>query len=103
MVNRRQKGRRNEIKTRNALEAVGFDVILAPNPTKYSKQNDFFGLFDAIAISKNEVKLIQVKSNQTAKPYEREAIQEFECPESCSKELWIWKDRVKQPIIKKLN
>jgi hypothetical protein len=58
-------------------------------------------MFDVIALSAEGVRLIQVKSNRDASPLEREAIQLFDgLPANATKEVWIFRDRVREPIIK---
>ena len=99
-MNRRQKGRRNEFKAKKILEDAGYDVIIAPMSTRWAKQTDLFGLWDLIAVRHNEIRFIQVKSNHTAPPEDREAMSLWQCPDICSKELWIFKDRVKEPLIR---
>lgn len=99
-INTREKGRRNEIRTRNVLEAAGYDVCMAPNPSKWSLENDLFGLWDLMAVSRTEIRFIQVKSNKTAGPEDREAMKLWPCPANCSKEIWVWVDRVAKPDIR---
>lgn len=100
MVNTRNKGRRNEKKAQHILEDAGYDVELTKMPTKWAKQQDLFSLWDLIAVSHNEIRFIQVKSNRNAPVLEREEMKEWPCPQWASKEIWIFKDRVKKPVIK---
>jgi hypothetical protein len=65
------KGTRNEHKTVKYLEAIGYCCTRAAGS---------LGLWDIIAISRSQVKLIQVKSNRWPPPHEREALELFECP-----------------------
>jgi hypothetical protein len=59
------------------------------------------GMFDVVAINAQGVRLIQVKSNRDASPQEREAIQLFEgLPANATKEVWIFRDYAREPIIK---
>ena len=103
MVNTRQKGRRNELRAAKILEAAGYDVQLAPLPQKWSLQNDLFGLWDVMAVNSREIRFVQVKTNQTARPEDREAMELWPCPPNCSKEIWIFHDGAKEPVIKELK
>lgn len=102
-MNTRAKGRHNEIRTKNVLVALGYDVCLAPNPSKFCLENDQFGLYDLIAVNAGTVRWIQVKSNQGASPKKRKMMEDWACPSNTFKEIWIWKDRVKLPEIRVWN
>ena len=97
-VNRRWKGRRKELKVRDILEAAGYDVQLAPLPTRWARQNDLFGLWDVMAVNTTTIRFIQVKSRKPGPEY-IEQLQMWQCPPNCTKELWVLEDRVKEPII----
>jgi len=99
-INTRVKGRRNETRARDILLAAGYEVQMAPMPSKWSLQNDLFGMWDLMAVNGVAIRFIQVKTNQTAPPEWREQAGLWVCPPNCTKELWIFKDRVKEPIIK---
>lgn len=62
MVNKTNKGNRIELEARKMLEAEGY-LVDRKNHSRWVS-NDFFGLFDILAIGK-ETKLIQIKSNRT--------------------------------------
>lgn len=98
-VNTRQKGRRNELRTKEWLEERGYAVEVVPMPAKYKLQQDFFGLFDLIAFRAADALLVQVKTN--AKPHSRKllAMSEFPRPAGVISQVFIWKDRVADPII----
>ena len=102
MVNTRQKGRRNETRARDAMLAMGYQVQMTAMPSKWSTQNDLFGLWDLIAINADTIRFVQVKTNQTAPPAWRKEASAWQCPNNCTKEIWIYKDRIKEPIIKLL-
>ena len=90
----KRKGSRQELRTRHFLENLGYNC---------TKSSASLGLFDIIAISRKEVKLSQVKSNRMPPREEMEALKEFaedSCPDVCTIEIWIWKDRVRLPIVK---
>lgn len=92
-INTREKGRKGEIKAANLLIAKGYTVQLAPKPSKFAKQNDMFGLWDLIAVGKEEVRFIQVKVNGYAsKEWKKEALA-WECPSFCTREIWRFVDR----------
>ena len=98
-MNTRVKGRRNEKRASIALEALGFQTQLTTSPTKWALQNDIFGLWDVIAINENYIRCVQVKTNQNAPKAWREKALAWKCPTNCSREVWIYKDRVKEPKI----
>ena len=99
MPSTRQIGRTKELKARDILVEAGYDVQLAPMPTKYSKQNDLFSLWDLIAVKHNEIRFVQVKSRKIY-GIQLEPYQEWECPNNCSKEIWVFEKYARGPIIK---
>ena len=101
-INTRAKGRKNEIKAKKILEAAGYDVELTKSPSKWAEQQDLFGLWDLMAVKKNEIRFVQVKSNRMVYGVDLEPYLEWQCPDVCTKEIWVFKDRVKDPIIKVL-
>ena len=64
MINTRTKGRNAEKAFAQHLITQGFIVELVKGSTKFSKQVDFFGEFDLIALSSERIWLVQVKCNQ---------------------------------------
>lgn len=84
------------------LIAAGYDVQLAPTPTRWARQTDMWGLWDMVAVCGSRIRFVQVKTNHTASPQWREAATAWKCPPGCTKELWIFKDGIKEPIIKLL-
>lgn len=101
-MNTRRKGRKNELRARDILVAAGYDVCVTKSPSKFSEENDLFGLWDLIAVSATEIRFVQVKSNRNAPKDELEAMREWVCPAFCSKEVWIFHDRDENPTIKPL-
>ena len=95
-MNSRAKGRRSELKTKAYLEANGWIVDLVKGSSKFNKSVDFFNLFDGIAIKKGVVLFIQVKSNR--KP-SLKLFKEFHNKYQVPIDIFIWKDRIKEPII----
>lgn len=98
-MNTRAKGRKNEKRCEGQLVEWGYTVQLAPMPQKFSTQNDLFGLWDIIAVSGKRVRFVQVKSNQNANKEWYERARSWQCPKDCTKEVWIYYDRVKDPKI----
>lgn len=90
-INTAAKGRRLEHKTIKLLEAAGYVCTRAAG----SK-----GVWDIIAIGPVGIRLIQVKANKPPGPLEREQMGEFQAPANATKEMWVWKDRAREPIIK---
>ena len=89
-MNTSRKGTKLEYRVRDALEATGYDCTRAAA----SK-----GTWDIIAIHPTHIRLVQVKANTKPPKAEMETIREYRCPDCCSKEVWVYKDRVKEPII----
>ena len=96
-INTRQKGRRNEFRCAKMLEDVGYEVQLAPNPTRWSTQNDLFGLWDVVCVREKEIRWIQVKTNRKPTQSELEPYRAWRC--YGSKEIWIFYDGEKEPSI----
>jgi len=92
-MNTSAKGRRYENKVRKILESAGFLVIRSAA----SK-----GPFDLMALaSPNYIKLIQVKVNNLPSAVEKETLAYYakKFPYA-SVECWIFKDSLKEPLIK---
>lgn len=100
-VNTRNKGRRAELRARDILEAAGYQVELTKSPSKWSKQQDMFGLWDLIAIRGSDVRFVQVKSNKKVYGALREPYELWECPSCCcTKEIWVFYDgKPNEPLI----
>jgi hypothetical protein len=95
-INTRSKGQRNELRAKKILELAGYEVEKTVGSRFGSK--DFWGLFDLLAINATQLRMIQVKTNY-CRPEYKEAIKEFPCPPTIIKEVWVFKDRVSEPII----
>ena len=89
-VNSSAKGARQERRAMKSLEQQGYQC---------TKAGASLGVFDIVAIHPTHVRLIQVKSNRRPRSHEMELIEEFPCPMICSKEVWVYKDRVRDPIV----
>jgi hypothetical protein len=86
------KGTRNEHKAMRILQAAGYHTTRAAGS---------FGMFDVIAITAQGLRVIQVKTNRDASPLEREGIALFDgLPANATKEVWIFKDYAREPVIK---
>ena len=93
-INRRKKGKYFEKKCRDQLKADGYLVDFKPN-TRFCS-NDFFYLFDVLAIKENEVRLIQVKSNLSHFYTARKEIREWRIKNNIKVqcEVWLAKDKL---------
>lgn len=107
-MNTREKGRRKEKQVRDILVAQGYDVQMAPMPTKWAKENDMFGgseeerigLWDLVAVGPYDIRFIQVKTNLSdVKKKWREKAKAWQCPPEARKELWVVGDRKAVRII----
>jgi Archaeal holliday junction resolvase (hjc) len=88
----KRKGSRNEHKAMKILQAADYHTTRAAGS---------LGMFDVIAINSLGIRLIQVKSNRDASPVERESIALFDgLPANATKEIWIFRDYARRPIIK---
>lgn len=92
-MNTAAKGRRNEQKTMDLLESLGFEVT----SSRASK-----GVFDVWAVSSTEVVLVQVKSNEWPRSIEMEQIQSHPCPPNGRKLIHRWRDRARLPDVREV-
>lgn len=61
------------------------------------------GIFDVIAIGTADIRLVQVKSGGAyCSAIEREQIAHFAAPWNCSREIWRFPDRCKEPLIERI-
>ena len=90
IVNAKAKGTRNEHKAMRALEDAGYHC---------TRSAGSFGPFDVVALGPQGVRLIQVKTNENARPAEREQMALFQGPPGSTKEIWIYYDHSRQPAI----
>ena len=98
----RSKGRANELRCKHSLEALGLDVQITPNPSRWSLQNDLFGLFDIISHDPltGYMRFIQVKTGRPVYGADLNEYLLWRVPGGCTKEVWIYYDRVKEPEIR---
>jgi len=102
-LNTYAKGQRSKYKTKKYFEARGYkceysEFFLSRGHIKI-KKDLFFS--DMIAVRKDRVLFIQIKSN---KNHVKQAIadyQQLQTPVNCYKIVVLWETRVKKPIITK--
>jgi len=81
-----KKGSKREYQTRNKLRKQGYNVLRAAGS---------HGVFDIVAINSESVRLIQVKNCKKRLYIDKGAersIENFNCPDNCSKEIWVYVD-----------
>jgi len=88
-----RRGRAGEYRAKAALERAGFCVIRAAG----SK-----GPADLVAFDGVSIRLISVKVNCYVSAIEREQLQLLPVPQNCTKEIWRFPDRCRQPAIERL-
>lgn len=114
-INTVKKGDKNEHKSAQYFRNLGYDVIVSPrqswvNGHAIAKANDYFGLWDLIAVKQRvtendrlllgETVFIQVKTNKLPpKEYIKKLIEFY----AKNKFLMIWHDRKKEAEIINLN
>jgi len=89
-INTKRKGTRLEHKTMRVLEGLGYDC---------SRSAASRGTWDVVAIGAEDFRLVQVKANRRPGAEEMERIRTAVVPDNCTREIWVWKDRIKQPEI----
>jgi hypothetical protein len=92
-MNNKAKGSRRERQARVILELAGYFVV---------KAGGSLGCWDLVALGPAGARLVQVKSNGKPRPAEREALELFPRLPYCSKELWVFYDRHREPMIEVL-
>jgi Holliday junction resolvase len=92
-INAKAKGTRLELKTMRVLEKAGY---------KTCRSAASLGEWDVIAVGATNVRLVQVKANRRPGSVEMETLRSFVAPSNCSREVWVWKDRAREPIIEVL-
>ena len=92
-MNTKRKGTRAEHRTMRVLEAAGYACTRAAAS---------LGVWDVIAIGPQGVRLCQVKCNRRPGSVEMEAMRSFPAPVGVTRELWIWHDHARQPVIEVL-
>ena len=100
MSSTRARGRATERKVKRWLEAQGYDVQLAPMPSRWARQTDMWGLWDAVAVREDKILYIQVKMNRSH-TYGKalDAHRAWKCPPCAEKLLILWEPRKRLPEI----
>lgn len=93
MMNCKAKGSRRERQARKILETAGYHVV---------KAGGSLGVFDLAALGPQGARLVQVKSNEKPRPAERERLKLFPRLPYTSKEVWVFYDRQREPVIEVL-
>lgn len=93
MKNTKQKGSRNERRSRDILQAAGYQV---------TKAGASLGVWDLIGIGSQDFVLVQVKTRDWPGTIEMEAMKMFSCPPNCRKLAHRWRDRQRLPDVKEL-
>lgn len=101
-INTFEKGQRSKYKTKKYFEDRGYwceysEFFLTRGRIKI-KRDLFFS--DIIAVRKDRVIFIQVKSNSSHVGTAVKDFQKLELPNNCCKIVVLWKNRVKDPIIR---
>ena len=90
MIKTKAKGSRRERKVKKILENQGYICL---------KSAASLGIFDLVCFNGKEIRFIQVKSNYCP-PKEKRKIKEFDLlPPNSKKEIWVFKDYQREPII----
>lgn len=87
-MNRKAKGTRNEHKSIAFLEGYGYRCTRAAAS---------LGVWDIVGVSKENVVLVQVKSNRWPGKKEREEMRKFKAPPCCEKHIHLWRDGAGEP------
>lgn len=103
MASSRARGRATELKARDWYEAQGYAVQVAPMPTRWSRQNDMFGLWDLICVRADEILFVQVKMNK-GDTYGKalDTHRGFAVPPNARKLCVLWEPRKRTPEITEL-
>lgn len=104
MSSNRARGRALELKVKRYYEALGYNCQLAPMPTRWSLQNDLWGLWDVCAVRSDEILFLQVKMNRSS-TYGKKLDEHrmFVCPPNCRKILVLWEPNKREPEITELT
>lgn len=92
-INRRRLGLQIEKLACDQLKQQEY-LVWKPVRVRFHSQ-DIFGIFDVIALSEKELKLIQVQMNRN-RPYKNRNFIKLPKPKKISFELWVFKPEKKQ-------
>ncbi len=87
------KGSRRERQAPRILETAGYFVV---------KAGGSLGCWNLVALGPQGARLVQVKSNKKPRPAERERLQLFPRLPYTSKEVWVFYNRKREPVIELL-
>jgi len=93
-MNTSAKGRRNEHRSRDLLEAAGYRVTRAAGS---------LGAWDLVGISATDIVLCQVKTRDWPSRAEMEALEGFTCPSCCRRLVHRWRDRQRLPDVREIG
>ena len=88
--NQYARGVRAEYRSRDLLEALGYDVTRAAGS---------HGPWDLVAVSNSDLILCQVKLNKPPSKLEREKMQLAKAPYNARKLVHVWKPRASKPLV----
>ena len=93
-----------EIKAQKELEADGWLVDNKAGMGRFSKNRDYWNLFDLMAQKMFfPVRFISIKGHQGIPKKHYKAIKKFWLPINCRREIWYWpKNKKKKQWIKKI-
>lgn len=99
-INRRRRGLNVE---KIVVEILRERSYLAWRPPKIKFfSQDILGLFDVIALNRNELRLIQVQ-RERKRPYKIRPILKLPIPKRIVYELWVYKSKIKDFEIYRLK
>ena len=86
-----------EIKAQKELEAEGYIVDNKAGMGRFSKNRDFWNLFDLVAVyPRRDLRYISIKGHQGIPSQHLKDVSEFWLPDCCQKEIWHWPKRKKK-------
>ena len=62
MINTYRKGQNSQQKAKRYYESLGYEVEVV-RYNKFSKNKDYFGLWDLICVKRQDMRFVQVKTN----------------------------------------
>ncbi len=89
-MNTAKKGRRNEHRTKEILEADGY-IVTRSAASK--------GAVDLIGIKEDGILLVQVKTNKGCGRAELETFRGMKVPACVTKQVYVWKDYQRLPTV----
>lgn len=93
-MNAKAKGSRAERRAIRILERAGYLC---------TKSGGSLGIFDVIAIGFQDIRCLQVKAGGArCSSIERELMRAVTMPPNCSREIWRFPDRCREPLIERL-